>query len=136
VGVSAIRIRSLETARLCAELGACKRPISWVTGLAPFFILRTLYDDAHPAPTGRPPYQSDYYFRRSHRVQAEASSFAVRYRSLAANGFLPSDSLLAAYKHYLSLTQCPSFNFDEAFNLVSHLEGIWVAMSATLQLSD
>lgn len=27
------RIRSLETAQLCATLGACPRTIGWVTGL-------------------------------------------------------------------------------------------------------
>ena len=134
MGTASTRIRSLETARQCAELGACKRTISWVTGLAPYFILRTLYDDEHPAPKGRPPYQGDFYFRLTLRLQAEASSFAVKYRALVVAGFLPSESLVTAYRHYLSLTSTPAFGFDEAFNLVAHLDGIWAVSSPSLQL--
>jgi flagellar transcriptional activator FlhC len=136
VDIAEIRIRSLQTARNFAELGACNRTIAWVTGLSFAYIRQTLHDVNHPAPNGRPPYQRDFYFRRSHRIQAEVSSFAVRYRSLIAQGFLPPESLLTAYRHYLSFSQFPSFNLDEAFNLVSQLDGRWLTNVPTLQLLD
>jgi len=37
-------VRSLETARECALLGARKRTIAWITGLPPTFILRNVFD--------------------------------------------------------------------------------------------
>lgn len=134
MGPSDTRIRALETARHCAELGARQRTVAWVTGLASGFILRTLYDKQTRAPKGRPPYKDDFYFRATLRVKVEASSFAVKYRALVVAGYLPSESLVAAYRHYLSLTPAPTFCFDEAFYLVAHLDGIWAARSSTLQL--
>lgn len=128
------RIRSLETARDCAMLGARQRTIAWVTGLPPNFILRTVFDTLHPAPKGRPPYKEDFYFRAAVRVQSETSSFAVKYRGLVSTGFMPRESLVTAYRHYLSLIHTPSFCFDEAFYLVSLLDGIWAAKAPTIQL--
>lgn len=128
------RIRSLETAHLCAVLGACPRTIGWVTGLPSHFILSKVFDESHRAPRGRPPYTEDLVFKTTFKIQAELGSFAVKYRELTAAGFTPAASLLTAYQHYLSFTPTPSFSFDEAFFLVSNLDGIWACKTPSLQL--
>ena len=128
------RIRSLETARLCATLGACPRTIGWVTGLPSHFILSKVFDAGHRAPRGRPPYTEDLVFKTTFKIQAELGSFAVKYRELTAAGFTPAASLVTAYQHYLSFTPVPSFSFDEAFFLVSNLDGIWACKTPSLQL--
>lgn len=128
------RIRSLETARECVRLGARQRTIAWITGLPTSFIFRNVYDAQHHAPRGRPPYAEDFIFRASLKVQAEAGMFAAKYRRLTAEGFAPAQALITAFKHYLCVIPNASVSFDEAFFLVSNLDGIWAASTHTLAL--
>jgi len=128
-------VRSLETARECALLGARKRTIAWITGLPPTFILRNVFDQENPAPCGRPPYTEDFVFRAPLRLQAAASAFAVKYHALTTDGFTPAHSLLAAFRHYRSFADAPAFCFDEAFYLVCNLDGIWASGARKLQLT-
>ncbi len=115
-------------------LGACPRTIGWVTGLPGNFILGKVFDADHRPPRGRPPYTEDLVFKTTFKIQAELGSFAAKYQALTAAGFTPAASLIVAYRHYLSFTEVPSFSFDEAFFLVSNLDGIWACKTATLQL--
>lgn len=128
-------VRSLETARECALLGARKRTIAWITGLPPTFILRNVFDQANPAPCGRPPYTEDFVFRAPLRTQAAASAFAVKYQALTAEGFTPAHSLISAFRHYRTFADAPAFGFDEAFFLVCNLDGIWACSARKLQLT-
>lgn len=128
-------LRSLETARECAVLGARKRTIAWITGLPPTFILRNVFDQDNPAPCGRPPYTEDFVFRASLKLQAAASAFAVKYEALAADGFAPAHSLIAAFRHYRSFADAPALCFDEAFYLVCNLSGIWACAARKLQIT-
>ena len=128
-------VRSLETARECALLGACKRTIAWITGLPPTFILRNVFDEANPAPCGRPPYTEDFIFRVPLRMQAAASAFAVKYHALTADGFTPAHSLISAFRHCRTFADAPAFCFDEAFYLVCSLDGIWARRARNLQLT-
>lgn len=129
------RIASLQLALDCAGLGACRRTIVLLTGLAPNFVLRTVYGPSLPPPKGRPTYTEEFYFRSTARVQSEASAFAVKYRSLLGCGLLPHESLLAAFRHYRSNTTRASFTFDEAFFLICQLDGRWACSEPTLQLT-
>ena len=129
------RIRSLETARECVRLGARQRTIAWITGLPTSFIFRNVYDAQHHAPRGRPPYAEDFIFRASLKVQAEAGMFAAKYRLLTAEGFTPAQALITAFKHYLCVIPNASVSFDEAFFLVSNLDGIWAVPTHTLSLA-
>ena len=128
------RIRSLETARECVRLGARQRTIAWITGLPTSFIFRSVFDEQHPAPRGRPPYAEDFIFRSSLRVQAEAGVFAAKYRLLTAESFAPAQALITAFKHYVCVVPNASVSFDEAFFLVSNLDGIWAASARTIEL--
>ena len=129
------RIRSLETARECVRLGARQRTIAWITGLSTSFIFRSVYDEHHRAPRGRPPYAEDFIFRSSLKVQAEAGMFAAKYRLLAAEGIAPAQALITAFKHYQCVVPNASISFDEAFFLVSNLDGIWAVPTHTLSLA-
>lgn len=130
------RIRSLETARECVRLGARQRTIAWVTGLPTSFIFHKVFDARHRAPRGRPPYSEEFIFRAPLRIQAEASAFASKYRMLTAEGLVHSRALITAFKHYLSVVRSPSVSFDEAFFLVSNLDGIWAATTPSLDLGS
>jgi hypothetical protein len=129
------RLRALETARQCATLGARRRTIAYITGLAPEYILRSVYTTGHPAPKGRPRYSDEFYFRAVTRVQAEASLLAARYRRLTGEGFLPADALIAAFRHLHSTCRATGVSFDEAFYLVANLDGIWASSARSLDLA-
>jgi flagellar transcriptional activator FlhC len=128
------RIRSLETARECVRLGARQRTIAWLTGLPASFIFQNIYDAQHLPPRGRPPYTEDFIYRSSLKVQAEIGMVAAKYRLLTAEGIAPAQALITAFKHYRSVARQPSFSFDEAFFVVSNLDGIWAASIRSLEL--
>lgn len=128
------RIRSLETARECVRLGARQRTIAWLTGLPTSFIFHNIYDAEHLPPRGRPPYTEDFIYRSSLKVQAEVGMFAAKYRLLTAEGIAPALALITAFRHYRSVVHQSSFSFDEAFFVVSSLDGIWAASIRTLEL--
>ena len=128
-------IRSLETARECALLGAHQRTIAWMTGLPPTFILRNVFDKANPAPCGRPRYTEDFAFRAPLRIQAAASAFAVKYLALTGEGFAPAQSLISAFRHYRCVAEAFAFNFDEAFFLICNLAGLWACTTRKLQVT-
>jgi flagellar transcriptional activator FlhC len=129
-------LNALQVARECVGLGACKRTIALMTGLPPTFILRFVFDRDAGARRGRPPYSDEFLARASLRLQAAASAFAARYERLRSSGFPPAESLITAYKHYLTFPNAPMLLFDEAFYLCCNLDGIWAARSKTMQLAD
>lgn len=128
------RIRSLETARECVRLGARQRTIAWLTGLPTSFIFHNIYDADHLPPRGRPPYTEEFIHLSSLKVQAEVGMFAAKYRLLTAEGLAPAQALITAFRHYRSVVHQPSCSFDEAFFVVSSLDGIWAASARTLEL--
>ena len=134
MSVAPSRLRALETARVCAGLGARLRTIACLTGLEPGYILRSVYTKERPAPKGRPSYSEEFYFRAATRVQAAASLLASRYRALVSEGFLPTEALIAGFRHLGSICPMTPLSFDEAFYLIANLDGIWAA-SRTLALT-
>lgn len=130
----AYQIATLETARECALLGAHPRTIAMVTGLAPDFIRRSVFDQTNRAPRGRPRYEDDYIFRAPLRFRAEACAVARHFAELIENGFAPARSLISAYRHQTSSSEPLLITFDEAFYLIARLHGLWATSSRTLQL--
>jgi hypothetical protein len=116
------------------RLGARQRTIACLTGLPTSFIFHNIYDAEHLPPRGRPPYTEDFIYRSSLKVQAEVGMFAAKYRLLTAEGIAPAQALITAFRHYRSVVHQPSFSFDEAFFVVSNLDGIWAASTRTLEL--
>ena len=129
-------LTALQTAQACVQLGACKRTIELMTGLPATFILRFVFDKANGARRGRPAYSDEFIGRAPLRVQAAASAVAARYERLRQSGFAPAESLITAYRHYLTFPDAPRLLFDEAFYLCCNLDGIWACRARALQLAD
>lgn len=129
-------LSALQTARECVALGACARTIELMTGLPATFILRFVFDKEIGARRGRPPYSDEFLARAPLRLQAAASAFAARYERLRDGRFAPAESLITAFKHYLSFPNAPTLLFDEAFYLCCGLDAIWACRSRALQLAD
>jgi flagellar transcriptional activator FlhC len=130
-----LRMRALSLARDCAELGARVRTIHHLTGLRPSELRYLLFSDQHPPPRGRTPDTREWYHGANllHRMQASVvvSNFA-RLRHL---GFAPAESLVGAYRYYLSLYgELHRISFDRAFDLAAHTEGLWIARMASFHV--
>ena len=125
---------TLDSARECALLGAHQRTIARITGLAPTFISRFVFDKNNRAPRGRPRYEDDYIFRAPLRFRAEACAVALRYAELVGSGFAPARALITAYRHQAASSDALMMGFDEAFFLIARLHGLWSVSTRTLQL--
>ena len=128
------RLDALEIARQCVEFGARTRTISILTGMPSGFVVRHVFGTSLSSAVGRPPYAEEFIFRAKVAVQGEIGVFARAYRRLRAEGFPASRALLAAYRHHANVFIPPSICFDEAFFLVSCLDGIWGVPDQRLEL--
>lgn len=133
---SSYSLRALETARQCVMLGARLRTIAHLTGLTPGYIERAVYCERYPAPIGRPQYSEDFFFKTTRRLQAEACFLATHYRRLTSEGFLPADALIAAFRHHRATQPESILGFDQAFFLISRLDGIWAATKCGLSFVE
>jgi len=136
LSTTAASLRALETARQCAMLGAHHRTISFITSLTPGYIARAVYCRQYPAPIGRPQYSEDFLFKTSRRLQAEASLLAAHYRRLTGDGFLPADALITSYRHHRTTHPSSELGFDQAFFMVSRLDGIWASEKSVLSFVE
>lgn len=127
-------IRALRIARECAALGARSRTIEYVTGVSGTEVRNMLFPER--APPGRAPASPDWYHSSTLLSRVEASMFASVYQRIRKLGFAPAEALLAAYKHYLHVCSArPRVSFDRAFDLASHLDGVWLSSASSLMLA-
>lgn len=120
-------IRALGLAKECAALGARIRTIEYVTGLARGQLGRLFFADRKSAPRGRPPDSPDWYHSANLLNRAEASIFVSIYRRIRELGFGPAEALVSGYKHYSAVCRVhPRVSFDRAFDLASHMDGLWL----------
>jgi len=128
-------IRALALAKECAALGARMRTIAYVTGLAHAQLIHLFFADRASAPRGRPPDSPDWYHGANLLNRTEASIFVSIYRRIRELGFAPGEALVAGYKHYLSVCRAhPRISFDRAFDLASHMDGLWIVRTPSFSL--
>jgi len=126
---------ALQRAMDCAELGARVRTIHCITGLPPRMLQRLLFNEPNSIPRGRAPDSPEWYHSANLLYRTDASLFSAVYQRLRRYGFGPADALTGAYRHYRLLTAAPSrISFDRAFDLASHIDGIWVAKVASFEV--
>ena len=129
-------IRSLSTAKTCAELGARIRTIRYVTGLEHNELVRLFFVDEHSAPRGRPPDSPEWYHQANLIEKVQAAMVVAVYCRTRDLGFGPPDALVGAFKHYREQCAPPvRISFDRAFDLVCHTQGIWIADRPHLTLA-
>ena len=128
-------LRAIRLAKDCSELGARARTIHHVTGLPPRDLQRLFFTDPASTARGRAPDSPEWYHGANLLFRAESSIFASVYRRLRDSGFAAGESLVAAYRHYQTICQCPCrISFDRAFDLASHTDGIWLARASTFSV--
>ncbi len=128
-------IRALGLAKECAALGARIRTIEYVTGVAHGEIGRLFFPDRASAPRGRAPDSPDWYHNANLLNRAEASILVSIYRRIRKLGFDPAEALVSGYKHYLQVCSVrPRVGFDRAFDLASHMDGLWIVRARNFSL--
>ena len=120
-------IRALGLAKECAALGARCRTIEYVTGLSHGEVGRLFFPDRASAPRGRPPASPEWYHSANLLNRTETSIFVSIYRRIRELDFGPAEALVSGCKHYLQVCSVrPRISFDRAFDLASHMDGLWI----------
>jgi len=129
------RMRTLSLARECARLGARARTIAYVTGLSRAEVLRLVFDENEPSKSGKFPKSVDWLHKCNLFAKVEASAIVATFRRLRELGMLPADALPSAYRQYRRRFPHESrLDFDRAFDLVCHTDGIWAAAQPSMTL--
>ncbi|MES2260939.1 MAG: FlhC family transcriptional regulator [Pseudomonadota bacterium] len=128
-------LRALSLAKDCAALGARIRTIGYVTGMAHTQLVDLFFADRNSSTRGRPPDSPDWYHSANLLNRTEASIFVSVYRRIRELGFGPADALVTAYKHYQTVCHDePRISFDRAFDMASHMDGIWLVRTSSFSL--
>lgn len=127
---------AVQQARELALLGARLKTIHAVTGLPPRQVQSLFFPDSNTIPRGRAPDSAEWFHGANLIVRADACIVGVKYHQLRQLGLSAADALLCAYRAYQAVTRPPSrISLDRAFNLASHIDGIWLARSPAFTVS-
>lgn len=128
-------IRALALAKECVALGARIRTVAYVTGLPHGQLTHLFFSDCTLAQRGRAPDSPDWYHSANLINRTEASIFLSIYRRIRELGFGPTEALVAGYRHYLTVCRNhPRIHFDRAFDLASHMDGLWTVRTPSFSL--
>jgi hypothetical protein len=68
-------------------------------------------------------------------LRTDACLIGAKYHQLRSHGLTAAEALILAYRAYQSVTQPPyRISLDRAFNLISYVDGIWLASAPTLTI--
>lgn len=129
------QLRAIQQAKQLAALGARLKTIHIITGLPPRQVQRLFYPDARTIPRGRAPDSAEWYHGANLILRTDACLIGAKYRQLRNQGLTAGEALILAYRSYQSATRPPyRISLDRAFNLVSYIDGIWLARAPTLTI--
>ena len=87
----------------------------------------------HPARTR--PDSAEWYHGANLILRTDACLIGARYRQLRNQGLASGEALVFAYRAYQAATLPPyRISLDRAFNLVSYIDGIWLANAPALSV--
>ena len=128
-------IRALALAKECTALGARIRTVGYVTGLPHAQLTHLFFTGRTLAQRGRAPDSPEWYHSANLLNRTEASIFVSIYRRIRELGFGPAEALVSGYRHYLTVCRHqPRINFDRAFDLASHMDGLWTVQTPSFSL--
>jgi len=128
-------LRAIQLAKQLAELGARLKTIHSITGLPPREVQRLFFADPRTIPRGRAPDSTEWYHNANLILRTDACLIGAKYRQLRVQGLTAGEALVFAYRAYQAATLPPyRISLDRAFNLVSYIDGIWLARTPTLSV--
>jgi len=130
-----IHLRALRLAQQCAAYDARPQTVAQFTGLPLNDIAR--YFPTDRMRSGRFPSSPEWFHRRNLLQRAEASIFVSLYRRTRELGFSPQEALLSSFRRYRGMVAGEgTISFDRAFNLVCHLDGLWITPTRSFDLTS
>ncbi len=128
-------LRAMQLAKQLAALGARLKTIHLITGIPPRQVQSLFFPDAHTIPRGRAPDSAEWYHGANLILRTDACLIGARYRQLRNQGLATGEALVFAYRAYQAATLPPyRISLDRAFNLVSYIDGIWLAKAPALSV--
>lgn len=129
------QLQAMQQAKQLAELGARLKTIHVVTGMPPRQVHSLFFPDAQTIPRGRAPDSPEWYHSANLILRTDACLIGAKFRQLRIQGLTAGEALILAYRAYQSATEPPCrISLDRAFNLVSYIDGIWLARAPTLTI--
>ena len=129
------QLQAMKLAKQLADLGARLKTIHVITGIPPRQVQRLFFPDARTIPRGRAPDSAEWYHGANLILRTDACIIGAKYHQLRNQGITAAEALILAYRAYQAATLPPyRVSFDRAFNLVSYLDGIWLAREPTLSI--
>lgn len=126
-------LRAVQLAKQLAALGARLKTIHLVTGISPSQAQRLFFTDARTIPRGRAPNSAEWYHGANLILRTDACLIGAKYRQLRSQGLSAGEALVLSYRAYQAVTAPPyRISLDRAFNLVSYIDGIWLARAPAL----
>ncbi len=128
-------LRAVQQAKKLTALGARLKTIHLITGIPPRQIQSLFFPDVLSIPRGRAPDSADWYYGANLIMRIDACVIGAKYQQLRDQGLIPGEALILAYRAYQATTLPPfRISLDRAFNLVSYIEGIWLASTSALSI--
>ncbi len=129
------QLHAMQLAKQLAALGARLKTIHVITGIPPRQVQRLFFPDARSIPRGRAPDSAEWYHGANLILRTDACIIGAKYHQLRKQGIAAGEALIQAYRAYQAATLPPyRISLDRAFNLVSYLDGIWLAREPTLSI--
>ena len=126
-------LHAMQQAKQLAALGARLKTIHVMTGMPPRQVQSFFFPDAHTIPRGRAPDSAEWYHGANLILRTDACLIGAKFHQLRSHGLTAVEALILAYRAYQSVTQPPyRISLDRAFNLISYIDGIWLASAPTL----
>ena len=128
-------LQAIMLAKQLVTLGARLKTIHAITGIPPRQVQRLFFPDARTIPRGRAPDSAEWYHGANLILRTDACIIGAKYHQLRNQGITAGEALIQAYRAYQAATLPPyRISLDRAFNLVSYLDGIWLAREPTLSI--
>lgn len=128
-------LRAIQLAKQLAALGARLKTIHIITGIPPLQVKSLFFPDPRSIPRGRAPDSAEWYHGANIILRTDACLIGAKYRQLRVQGLCAAEALVLAYRAYQAATLPPCrISLDRAFNLISYIDGIWLACAPTLSV--
>jgi hypothetical protein len=126
-------LRALRLARRCVVFDARPQTIALVADLALKEVTKYFPSVRHRS--GRFPSSPEWFHTRNLLQRTEASILLSLYRRIRDLGFPAQEALLSGFQRYReTLFASATIDFDRAFNLVCHLDGLWLVRERSFDL--
>lgn len=127
----------LDWAKRALQLGARLKVVEKITGVERSELLRLFFSKGEPRKSpGASPASAEWFQHVSIPRAVHVAAFYARFDKLRASGHNAAISLIKAYELYLRAHGRDVkhvISFDRAFDLVTHVDGIWTEQTPELE---